>query len=200
MLLAITTFITAFIERVGYPGIVFLMALESMVAPVPSEAVTPFAGFLISTGQFTWLGVIFWSTVGSIIGSLLSYYAGAYGGRPLVEKFGKYLLLNNHHLEVTDRFFQKHGGSTVFWSRFIPIIRHLISIPAGIARMPIGKFLLLTTIGAGLWNAILTYIGFTLKEHWEVIGHYFKIADKIIIATTVILVMYWIWKWYKTKH
>lgn len=200
MLLALTHYITLFIAQVGYPGLTFLMILESMVVPVPSEAVMPFAGFLIFSGQFSWLGVFFWSTVGSIIGSLLSYYLGAYGGRPAIEKFGKYLLLNTHHLELTEHFFKNHGRKTVFLSRFIPIVRHLISIPAGIAKMPIWEFLLLTTIGAGLWNAVLTYLGFVLREHWDTIGHYMKIGDVIVIIAAIALIAYWIFKWLKIKN
>ena len=128
-------YIVAFIESTGYISVFILMMLESMVAPVPSEAVMPFAGFLVESGQFTFLGVVFFSTFGSIIGSLISYYIGYYGGRPIVEKFGKYLFLDKHHLDITEKYFQKKGDITILICRFVPIVRHLISIPAGMGKM-----------------------------------------------------------------
>ena len=112
----IVAVIVAFIGKTGYSSLIFLMALESMVAPVPSEAVMPFAGFLIADGKFTFTGVIFFSTLGSIIGSMISYYIGVYGGRPVVERFGKYLLLNKHHLDLTEEYFNKKGDmSALMW-------------------------------------------------------------------------------------
>jgi len=174
-------YITGFISSVGYWGIAILMALESMIAPVPSEAVMPFAGFLIFEKQFTFTGVIFFSTLGSIVGSLISYYIGAYGGRPIINRFGKYLLLDQHHLEITEKFFTKYGSLTVFISRFIPVIRHLISLPAGGGRMNIIKFSIYTVVGAGLWNAFLAVVGYYLKEHWVEVRHYGEIADVVVI-------------------
>ncbi|NTW32816.1 MAG: DedA family protein, partial [Bacteroidetes bacterium] len=156
--------ITAFIGSIGYAGIFILMVLESMVAPVPSEAVMPFAGMLISKGEFTFAGVLFFSTFGSIVGSVISYYIGYYGGRPLVDRFGKYLLLDHHHLDLTEKYFQKKGDITIFICRFIPVVRHLISIPAGMGKMNIIKFSVYTIIGAGIWNAFLTYVGIILKN------------------------------------
>lgn len=188
---------TQLISAGGYPSIVLLMTLESMIAPIPSEAVMPFVGFLIHSGQFSWVAAIFWSTLGSLIGSGISYYLGAHGGEPLVKKFGKYVLLNVEHLKLTEEFFQKHGRKTVFLSRFIPVVRHFISIPAGIARMPMGEFLVLTAIGAAAWNTILAYAGYILKEHWEVLGQYFKIADVVIIATAIVLVGFLLYKHWK---
>ena len=130
---------TLFINQCSYVGIFLLMALESMVAPIPSELVMPFAGFLIFTGQFTVAPVMVASTLGSIVGSLLSYGMGMLG-KPVVLRYGRYLLLNPHHLEWTEKFFLPHGGKTIFISRFIPVVRHLISIPAGLARMPLIPF------------------------------------------------------------
>lgn len=173
---------TAWIGSGGYFGVTILMTLESMVAPVPSEAVMPFAGFLVYEGKFTFLGAIFFSTVGSIIGSLISYYAGAWGGRPFVKRYGKYVLLDMHHLEQTERFFSKYGDKTIFVSRFIPVVRHLISIPAGVGRMNIIKFSIYTIIGAAIWNAFLTYVGYVLKDNWMTVRKYGEIADIIVIA------------------
>jgi len=178
----------------GYAGLVVLMALESMVAPLPSEAVMPFAGFLIFEGRFSFHEVILFSTVGSIIGSVVSYYAGLWGGRPFVNRFGKYLLLDHHDLELTEKFFNKYGDKTIFISRFIPVVRHLISIPAGIGEMKIGKFILYTAIGAGLWNSFLAYAGFRLKSHWETIRHYTQIMDIVVVALLLITVGYFVYR------
>jgi len=177
---------TNWIGAGGYFGVAVLMTLESMVAPVPSEAVMPFAGFLVFEGRFTFLGAIFWSTVGSIIGSLISYYGGAWGGRPFVKRYGRFLLIDMHHLEMTERFFAKYGDKTIFVSRFIPVVRHLISIPAGVGRMNLVKFSIYTIIGAGLWNAFLTYVGYYLKENWMTVRKYGEIADIIVIVLIVL--------------
>jgi len=178
-------FATDLISSIGYLGVAILMALESMIAPVPSEAVMPFAGFLIYEKKFTFSGVILFSTLGSIIGSLLSYYAGAYGGRPLINKLGKYLLLDQHHLDLTEKFFGKYGSRTIFISRFIPVVRHLISIPAGIGRMNLFKFSLYTIIGAGLWNAFLAYVGYHLRNNWHVVKEYSELVDLAVLALIV---------------
>lgn len=191
------SYITHFISIGGYPSIVLLMALESMIAPIPSEAVMPFVGFLVSSGKFNFWTAIFFSTLGSIIGSLISYYMGAYGGRLVVEKWGKYLLLNKHHLDITEKFFNKYGEKAIFASRFIPVVRHFISIPAGVGRMKIGKFVLYTIVGAGLWNAFLTYVGLQMGDNWTKLGNYTKYGDMIIIAAIIITIAYFV---YKRKH
>ncbi|PJA27399.1 MAG: DedA family protein [candidate division Zixibacteria bacterium CG_4_9_14_3_um_filter_46_8] len=190
-------FITELISAVGYAGVALLMALESMIAPVPSEAVMPFAGFLIYEGKFTFAGVIFFSTVGSIIGSLISYYAGARGGRPFVHRFGKYLLLDQHHLEMTVKFFGKYGDKTIFISRFIPVVRHLISIPAGVGRMNLLKFTIYTIIGAGLWNAFLTYVGYHLKDNWSEVRKYSEVVDVAVMLTIAGGIIYIIYHYRK---
>lgn len=192
-------YIKGFIEASGYMSIFVLMILESMIAPLPSEAVMPFAGFLIFEKKLTWLGVGVASTMGSIVGSLASYYLGLYGGKPLVQKFGKYLFLDEHHLEITERFFDKYGDMTVFISRFIPIVRHLISIPAGVGKMKLPKFLLYTTIGAYGWNMFLTWVGYIMKENWEKLHHYTKYGDALVIITAVVLVVLYFKKLNKNK-
>lgn len=179
--------IISLISSGGYPIIAVLMALESMIAPVPSEAVMPFAGFLVNEGKFTFELAVLYATLGSIAGSLISYYAGRYGGRPFVERFGKYFLLDAHDLEYTEKFFGKYGEGTVFVSRFIPVVRHLISIPAGAGRMNPAKFIVYTLLGAAAWNAILTYIGYVLKDRWTEILKYTEILDMIMIAAILVV-------------
>ncbi len=191
------SYITHFISIGGYPSIILLMALESMIAPIPSEAVMPFVGFLISSGKFNFWPAVIFSTLGSIIGSLISYYMGAYGGRLVIEKWGKYLLLNKHHLDITEKFFNKYGEKAIFASRFIPVVRHFISIPAGVGKMKIGKFILYTVVGAGMWNAFLTYVGMQLGDNWNSLERYTKYGDAIIILAILIAIGYFI---YKRKH
>lgn len=188
----ITELITKFISSSGYSSVFILMTLESMIAPVPSEAVMPFAGFLITEGQFTFTGVAIASTSGSLLGSILSYYMGLYGGKPIIKKFGKYLLLDEYHLKLTEDFFYKHGEKAVFISRFIPIVRHLISIPAGIAKMNISKFILYTAIGATAWNMFLAYLGYILRNNWTQIHKYDKFIDISILIFILIGFIYFI--------
>jgi membrane protein DedA with SNARE-associated domain len=187
-------YFTLIISKLGYVGVGVLMTMESMVLPVPSEAVMPFAGFLWYDGKLSLWLIVLASTIGSIIGSCLSYYIGAYGGRPFIKKWGRYLLLNEHHLEKTEQFFKRNGEKTIFISRFIPVVRHLISLPAGIGRMKIWKFLLYTTIGAGMWNAFLTWLGFQLRDKWEIIRRYSEVLDIIIIIMIIGGIVYFIYK------
>ena len=185
-----------FIGATSYPGIFLLMVLESMVFPVPSEAVMPFAGFLIVKGQFTFTGVIIASTLGSIAGSLASYTMGFYGGKPFIKRFGKYLLLDTHDLEITERFFARRGELTIFISRFIPVIRHMISIPAGLGKMKLWKFVIYTILGAGMWNAFLTYVGIKLKENWEEVMTYSHIIDIVVVGVLGLAFLYYAYKVY----
>jgi len=188
----LAVYITQFIQDTGYISVFVLMLMESMVFPVPSEAVLPFAGFLIATGHFSFAGVIGVSTLGSIIGSWLSYIMGYYGGEPFVTKYGKYFLLNKSELEKTNKFFNKYGQITIFISRFIPVIRHLISIPAGFGKMNLVKFSIYTILGAGLWNAFLAYAGYYLKQNWELVMEYSKYVDIVVILIMVALIIYFI--------
>jgi len=188
----------AIIGASGYPGVFILMLLESMVFPVPSEAVMPFAGFLIVDGKFTFTGVILASTLGSIAGSLLSYAIGYYGGRPFIERFGKFLLLDTHHLEVSERFFAKRGDITILISRFIPVVRHLISIPAGFGKMNLWKFSIYTIIGAGCWNAFLTWVGYELKNNWAEVMTYSHVIDLVVVGVLGAAGIYYLYKIYQS--
>ncbi|MBN2036860.1 MAG: DedA family protein [Chitinispirillaceae bacterium] len=187
-------YITAFIDTTGYASVFVLMTMESMVFPVPSEAVMPFAGFLIAEGRFTFTMVIVFSTGGSIAGSLLSYWIGLYGGKPFIARFGRFFLLNHDDLAATERFFQKRGDITILICRFIPVVRHLVSIPAGTGRMNIIKFSLYTVIGAGLWNAFLTACGFHLRKNWETVMAYSRIVDIIVLILLACGLVYFIVK------
>jgi len=196
----IVNFIVNLISSLGYISIVILMALESLIAPVPSEAVMPFAGFLIAEGTFDFPGVIFFSTLGSLIGSLISYCLGYWGGRPLVERWGRYLLLDRHHLTLTEEYFKKKGDITILICRFIPVIRHLISIPAGMGKMNLLKFCLYTVIGAGLWNAFLAYIGYILRSNWTEVMKYSHILDYLVIAALIAIIGYYIYSYQNNRR
>lgn len=187
-------YFTSLIHQLGYAGVFFLMVLESMFLPVPSEAVMPFAGFLIASKNFTLVWVIIFSTLGSLTGSLISYYIGLFGGAPFIKKFGKYFLINQEDLAKTEKYFAKRGELTIFISRFIPVVRHLISLPAGCAKMNLFKFSLYTAIGAGLWNAFLAILGVYLKRNWAIIIKYSEIVDLSVLAAIIIGVVYFIKK------
>ncbi len=193
------TYNTAIIHHLSYIGIFILMTLESMIAPVPSELVMPFAGFLIFTGHFDWQWVMVASSLGSIVGSLLSYGMGMLG-EPVVLRYGRYLLLNPHHLEWTKNFFARYGSITIFISRFIPVVRHLISIPAGLARMSLGPFILYTAVGASLWNGFLAYCGVRLKENWRLIQQYTHILDYVVVVCLLAALAYFIWKFREARR
>src|SRR3989344_7547109 len=185
------------ISTTGYAGIFFLMALESMITPIPSELVMPFAGFLVSGGQLDLVLVVLAGAFGSLIGSLISYYAGMLLGRPILLKYGRFLLLNEKHLALTEQWFAKYGSKAIFIGRLIPVVRHLISIPAGFAKMNILKFSVYTFAGAFLWCSILTYWGIILKENWHTILKYTEIIDIFIAAAIIAVAVFFYFRYVK---
>ena len=149
----------------GYPGIIALMAMESSILPVPSELVMPPAGYWAAKGELNFVVALLCGVLGSIIGALANYYGAQLIGRPLIQRYGKYILLSEKNLERSERFFAHHGEISTLIGRLFPVIRHLISIPAGLHKMPLPKFILYTAVGAGVWCAILTYVGYFLGQH-----------------------------------
>jgi len=196
---AITEHAVAILDGTGYYGACFLMMLESMIFPVPSEAVMPFVGFLVVDGKMDLGLAIAVTSLGSIVGSLLSYALGYYGGRPLVLKLGRYMFLNPEDLHRAEIFFHKRQGAvTVFVGRFIPVVRHLISIPAGTGRMPLQPFILSTLAGATLWNSFLLWLGMVLRENWSLVQRYTHILDIIVVVLGVICVVIFLHR--RRKH
>lgn len=183
----------------GYTALFLLMALESMIAPIPSEVVMPFAGFLVVQGKFTLLSVALISAFGSVFGSLLSYWIGIFGGRRFILKFGKYLLLDESHLQWTEQFFKKYGEKTIFISRFIPVVRHLISIPAGIGKMRIGRFMAYTFAGGLIWNTFLAWVGVKLRERWEIVHNYSSQIDYVMVGILVIVFVWFVYRHVKKR-
>jgi membrane protein DedA with SNARE-associated domain len=168
ILLALAVFIKGVISSLGYPGIAFLMGVESACVPLPSEVIMPFAGYLVYAGQFSSLAMV--ATLGAIgcnLGSVVAYEVGAYGGRPLIERWGKYILMSRHDLDASELFFEKYGSITVFIGRLLPVVRTFIALPAGIARMPRGKFHLYTFAGSWPWCYALAYVDFKLGTFWD---------------------------------
>ncbi|MCX6093818.1 MAG: DedA family protein [Candidatus Bipolaricaulota bacterium] len=176
-------------EATGYAGVFLLMVAESMVLPVPSEAVMPFVGFLVAEGTMSAPIAVLLATLGSLVGSLLSYAIGRFGGRALVVRYGRAFLLDVADLERVEGFFRRRGSLTIFVGRFIPVVRHLISIPAGVARMRLIPFCLLTVLGAALWNSFLTGCGYVLRANWETVLRYARLVDALVLAVLVGLVV-----------
>jgi len=196
---AIANFVTNIVSHLGYPGVFLLMALESACIPIPSEIIMPFSGFLVTTGQFNFWAIVIVGSLGNLAGSFLAYWIGYTGGRSLVEKYGRYILLSQRDLESSDRFFRKYGQSTVFFSRLLPVIRTFISLPAGIAKMDSKKFLLYTLAGCIPFTALLTYAGLVLKENWDALSPYFHKFDLIIGLLIILVVIWFIFRHLKRK-
>jgi membrane protein DedA with SNARE-associated domain len=153
----------------GYPGIVILMAIESSVLPLPSELVMPPAGYLAAQGKMNAVAAVLCGTLGSVLGALVNYGLAVFVGEPVLRKYGKYVLVSERSLDRTERFFRQHGEISTFVGRLLPVIRHLISIPAGMSRMGLGRFVAFTAAGAGIWCAILTYLGWLIGRHGEAV-------------------------------
>lgn len=197
----LSAFIVATISQLGYGGIVLLMAIESACIPLPSEIIMPFAGYLVSRGEMSlwWVGVA--GAVGCVLGSLVAYWVGMYGGRPVAEKYGKYILLSRHDLDMADRWFAKYGEAIVFISRLLPAIRTFIAFPAGVARMNLTKFVIYTFAGSLPWCLALAYIGQKLGEQWdkdETLKTWFHRFDFLIGLAGLAFVAWWIWR--HVKH
>lgn len=196
----LATYITAFIHQTWYITVFVGMVMESMIFPVPSEAIMPFAGFLVATKQFSLQGVIIISTLWSIVGSLISYAIWYYGGTPFVKRFWKYFLLDEEELESTERFFKKRGHITIFVSRFIPVVRHLISLPAGMGKMNLTEFVIYTIIGAWLRNTFLTLVGKYLKNNRSLVMKYSKEVDVVVLAILCWIFVRFVYRQLRKKY
>ena len=197
----LSVFIIATISAMGYWGIILLMAIESACIPLPSEIIMPFSGYLVSTGQMNLWLVGIAGAVGCVVGSMVAYWAGMYGGRPLIEKYGRYVLLSKHDLDIADRWFAKYGEAIVFTARLLPAIRTFIAFPAGVARMNIPRFIFYTFAGSLPWCLGLAYIGQKLGEQWnkdETLRTWFHRFDFVIGIIGLLLAGWWIWR--HVKH
>lgn len=199
VLVIVTNFVINTISSLGYSGVVLLMAVESAAIPLPSEVIMPFSGFIVSQGRFSLNGIAFAGAVGSVLGSWITYWIGKYGGRPLVRRYGKYVLITEHDLNSADNFFARFGIWATFLGRVLPVIRTYISIPAGISRIRFGPFTLATFIGSYIWSFFLGWIGFKLGENWESLRHYFRQADVVIVVLIVVGAVWWVRRHLKNR-
>ncbi|MBP6963314.1 MAG: DedA family protein [Armatimonadetes bacterium] len=179
------------IEAMGYVGVAALMAIESACIPLPSEIIMPFSGYLVSTGKLNLHGVSLAGAFGCAVGSAVAYLAGMLGGRPFVEKYGRYVLIRARDIDKADRWFTRHGEATVFISRLLPVIRTFISFPAGVARMNFLRFIVYSFVGSVPWCYFLAYVGKVLGDNWQSIRTYFHGAD--VIIGIVLLVGFALW-------
>ncbi|MDX6693491.1 MAG: hypothetical protein QOF02_1094 [Blastocatellia bacterium] len=187
----------------GYMGIVLLMAIESACIPLPSEVIMPFSGYLVYAGRFNLWLVALAGAGGCVLGSMVAYWVGMYGGRPLIEKYGRYILLSNHDLDLADRWFARYGEIIVFASRLLPVVRTFIAFPAGVARMNKTRFVAYTFLGSFPWCLGLAYVGQLLGEQWdknEALKSWFHRFDFVIGIIGVLFVAWWIWRHIKNSR
>jgi membrane protein DedA with SNARE-associated domain len=195
-------FLTSLYGAVGYAGVLVAMTIESAMIPLPSELILPFAGFLISdptsvekltNAHWNYWIVVIVATIGNLIGSLIAYAIGAWGGRPFLERWGRYVLIRPHDIELAEHFFDRYGSATAFFSRLLPVVRTFISFPAGVARMDLRRFIVYSTAGAFIWSAILTELGVAFGDRWQVIRSALQPFDLIIAVVVVVLIALFIW-------
>jgi|SRR3989344_2345437 len=183
----VSSLVVNFISSAGYFGVTVLMALESALIPIPSEIIMPFSGFLVWEGRFSFAAVVLWGTFGNLVGSLAAYFLGFYGGRPLLEKYGKYVLISRDEIDGADRWFRKYGAASIFFSRLLPVVRTFVSLPAGVAKMPLVKFCLYTFLGSLPWSFVLTYAGVIMGENWKNLESYFRKFDWAILIIIILM-------------
>lgn len=190
----LANFVVGTIDKIGYSGVFFLMLIESCGIPMPSEVIMPFSGFLVADGRMNFWAVAVIGAFGNLVGSLLAYWIGYRGGRPLVEKYGKYILISKHDLNLADKWFNNYGNATVFFGRLLPIVRTYISFPAGIAKMDLKKFSIYTFLGALPWCVALTYAGVKMGNSWDLIRAKMHQFDLLIGILIIIFISLYIWR------
>jgi membrane protein DedA with SNARE-associated domain len=190
MILNILEFITGLISSWGYAGIFVTMTLESALIPIPSEAVIPFAGFLAYMGEMNiWL-IVLVSSLANVTGSIIAYEIGKYLGRGFIERYGKYVLLNMGHLQLIERWFDKYGSLTVLFCRMLPLVRTVNALPAGIGKMNFPKFCIFTFIGSIPWNLALVFVGYLLKQNWNILEKYSLYIDMLAVFVAAAVIFF----------
>jgi membrane protein DedA with SNARE-associated domain len=201
---ALASWIVEVISTAGYFGVVLMMAIESACIPLPSEVIMPFAGYLVSIGQFSLIGAATAGALGCNLGSTVAYYVAAVGGRPVLDRWGKYVLISAKELERTDRFFARYGAATVFFGRLLPVVRTFIAFPAGLARMPMLKFQVYTFLGSWPWCFVLAYVGYLLGARWDSDPTFRKLFhefDAVIVIAVVAGFAWLIWsRWREIRR
>ena len=195
----LVNFIVGVIGLFGYAGVFVLMLLESGGIPIPSEVIMPFAGFLVASGQMNFWLLVLVGAVGNLAGSLAAYWISWRGGRPLIEKSGRYFLIFRPDLDLVDRWFSRYGELAVFFGRLLPVVRTYISFPAGVAKMDLKKFCLYTFIGALPWTALFAWLGVKLGSRWELISQTLHNFDLAILLVIIALIFLYIWRHIKNQ-
>ena len=194
---AIIDLVRSLFEQFGWFGVVVGMAIESACIPLPSEIIMPLAGWLlVAEHNLGWAGVVqagFWGAVGNLIGSAIAYFVGAYGGRPLLERYGRWILITRQDLDRADRWFDRWGEATAFLARLVPVVRTFISFPAGVARMPFGRFAFYTFAGSFLWSTALAAAGYHFGPSWEEFRERARIFDYPIAAIILAAIVWYVW-------
>jgi membrane protein DedA with SNARE-associated domain len=188
LLTTLSAVVISIISGMGYGGVILLMAIESACIPLPSEVIMPFAGYLVSTGRFSLQAVAIAGAVGCLLGSYVAYFVGATGGRQAFERYGRFVLISPHELELADHWFARWGSVTVFIARLLPVIRTFIAFPAGVSRMGLWRFSIYTLLGSYPWCLALAFAGMKLGEHWRDLAPYFHRFDNLIAALLVVAV------------
>lgn len=196
----ILDFVTFVISNLGYPGVIFLMILDSAMIPIPSEIILVFSGYLVTTGTFEPISVILAGSFGNVVGSIMTYYFGLKFGRLFVLRFGKYFFIKENHLEYTEKLFQKYGDKISFLGRLLPAIRTYISLPCGIAKMNLFKYSVYTFFGSIIWNTMFTYIGIQLGSNWQDIDNYSIYLEIVTVCVIVVFVIWFITKMLKKRN
>ncbi|MDA8218304.1 MAG: DedA family protein [Dehalococcoidales bacterium] len=198
MTAALEQMVIPFLEHLyasmGYVGVLLAMAIESACIPLPSEIVLPMAGWMVSRGIWDFWVVVVFATVGNTLGSVIAYSVGAFGGRPLLERYGRYVLISAHDMEIADRWFARYGEWAVFFSRMLPIVRTFISLPAGIVRMNFAKFIVYSTLGALPWSLLLVYAGKIAGDNWVAIRQFLHQFDYVILALLIAAIAFYVYR------
>lgn len=189
---AISNAMVDFITNAGYFGVAFLMFIDAANIPAPSEVTLAFAGYLVSTGRLTFWWAVIVSSLAYTSGATFSYWLGYRGGRPFVQKYGKFVFITKRDIELADKLFAKYGSAIAFFSRFVPVLRTFISLPAGIARMPLRKFIPYTFLGALGWSLLFIWLGMKFGENYELIREKFHGIDKVIIVVVILAIIAWV--------
>ncbi|MDD1775526.1 MAG: DedA family protein [Methanobacterium sp.] len=196
----VSNFAIYLIENLGYWGVFIGMTIESACIPLPSEVIMPLAGYVAYEGKMSLIGITIVGAFGNLLGSWIAYFVGLKGGRPFLEKYGKYVLISHRKLEMAHDWFDRYGHEAVLISRVLPVIRTFISLPAGIAEMDFKKFTVYTLLGSIPWCFALGYIGYMLGPNWNTIEKYFRYMDIVVVIAVVALIAYLVYKyWYKMR-
>jgi membrane protein DedA with SNARE-associated domain len=194
--------VTQLYDAVGYLGVAIWVAIESVIIPIPSELVLPFAGFLVGEGRtiepltgqpWNLVLVTLFGTLGATLGALVAYGIGAWGGRPILEHWGRYLGISAADLDRAEDFFDRHGTQAAFFGRMVPVVRSLVSFAAGISRMPLPAFIAFTFLGSLPWTFALVFAGTQLGANWEAIGGILKRFEYAVLAVLAVVVVAWVW-------